>query len=498
MLSNRYIKHLDTLVFALAGYLIVLFFSRYSGIGVSPDSVMYASTAESIARHGNLITFNGKPLMFFPVFYPAFLSICYFFGTNAFLAGTVINGLLFAVVIMVCGWMLSRQAAVPLVYKWFVLTAIVLSPALLEIYTYLWSETLFILLTILFTAAMRQYLIRQTPAKLCVAAIIVAFACITRYAGVALAGAGCLLIILQLDKSLSARIKHAALFLFISISLLIANLIVNYFATGYSTGTREASVTGFSENLYYFGTVLCDWMALSPKAYPAGPYIAIIFILGLLVQLVVAVYRRRTNTYNTVFIALAFSYATFILLIATFSRFERLNSRLLSPLYIPLLIACTHWVVDVFQHLHLKKQLVAYALPIVIAGGFLYHLVLKDWQRYYDEDGYGVPGYTDDDWNKSPFIQYLKSHRSIYKPGVPVYSNADDAVYFFTGMHSVFLPHRSAEKDVRQLFATGHYYVIWFDAFDQDILIGLDELKSQGHLKQLHSFEGGTVYEYSE
>src|SRR6202007_2492698 len=139
MAIPKYLKNLDSFVAAILGFIAVHIYTKYSGVGISPDSIMYQSTAENIYRHGSLLTFNGGPLVFFPVFYPFFLSICLFItgGISTFAAAPVINGVLFGAVIWFSGYIISKFDARSIIYKWLILAALILSPALLEIYTYL-------------------------------------------------------------------------------------------------------------------------------------------------------------------------------------------------------------------------------------------------------------------------------------------------------------------------------------------------------------------------
>ncbi len=108
-----------------------------------------------------------------------------------------------------------------------------------------------------------------------------------------------------------------------------------------------------------------------------------------------------------------------------------------------------------------------------------------------------MPGYTDDDWNTSEFIKFLKTHKHIYKPGVPIYSDADEAVYFFTGESSTLLPHRFFKNDVEKLFKVKHYYLIWFGALNNTELIGLKDIQARETLKMLYQLKDGAVYEYT-
>lgn len=494
MRNSKIIRHIDTLLFAVAGYFAVYFFTRYSGVGISPDSIMYASTAESIYKHGNLITFNGSPLTFFPVFYPAVLSSSFLFGVDTVKAGPVINGLLFAGVILLSGYCISRFKTPSVIYKWLVLAAILLSPALLEIYSYLWSETLSIFLTILFVPCFKRYLNNPGLKPLLIAALVAGLCCITRYAGITVVATGGLMILLDGRIELKKRLLNTFIFGIAAILPLAINLLVNYFSSGLSTGTREPSVTSFGENLHYFGVVLCNWLGLTDATYLYSAALSALILIALIIHFAWRLLRNDLNRYENIFLAYAIIYAVFILLIATFSRFEQLSSRLLSPLYIPLLIACTSWVLGVIKSIRSKGNKWLTALSIIAMAGFLYNLTLIDLKRYDDEFEYGVPGYSDDDWNKSTLITFLKHHKHIYKPGIPIYSDADEAVYFFTGGHATLVPHRFFKADVAKFNQQNQFYLVWFNAMANPELIGLAEIEKHYSVKKLYGFDEGAIY----
>ena len=76
----------------------------------------------------------------------------------------------------------------------------------------------------------------------------------------------------------------------------------------------------------------------------------------------------------------------------------------MSPMFIPLLIACTSWVPDVLKLIRSKCKILLAGVAIIMMLAFEYSTYQTDWQRYDDENDYGVPGYSDDDWNKSEFV----------------------------------------------------------------------------------------------
>jgi hypothetical protein len=498
MKPNIYLKHIDTLIAAFIGFYAIHLFTCYSGVGISPDSIMYASTATNIQAHGSLLTFNASPLTFFPVVYPFFLGVIQFITrVDPISAGSVINSSLFAAVVFVTGWMMERFITHSRIYKCLVLIAIILSPALLEIYSFLWSETLFILEVTLFIMAYHHYMRLHSTFALSIVVIVAAIACITRYAGITLVGAGGLMLLLDDQLTIRRKIKHILILGFGSISLLVGNLFLNSLNTGLSTGKRLPSVTPFSQNLYYVGTVMNDWGALGKFADQFAIPIAAIILVSLIVILVWKAATGQINSYENIVIAFTIVYGLFIILLATFSRFERINSRLLSPMFIPLVISCTSWVPDVIKNIRSKAKYVLSGVAIVMMLAFEYFTLQIDLQRYDDESDYGVPGYSDDSWNTSPFVGFLRSHKNIFKPGVPIYTDADEAVYLFTGMTPTLVPHRFFKKDVDKFFETKHYYYIWFKTLDNTELINIHDIEKVHKLNKLYDLKDGAVYEYN-
>ena len=577
MKLSKYVNNLDSFIAACIGFYVIYLYTAYSGVGISPDSIMYASTATNIQGHFSLLTFNKTPITFFPVFYPFFLGMVQFItGADPIKAGAMIDATLFAGVVFTSGWIMSKflvhtsffdwdnfrkhkfvrkgRILIPIAivllvdylvalhfggkveipdnvvwlgksiffnqppfewYAWFIillrieiiviavsssykrliLAAIILSPGLLEIYTYLWSETLFILEIMFFIIAYWRYMQTHTLKSLLWVAIITAIACITRYVGITIIGAGGLMLLL--DNELpwwKKKVGHILFYGFISISLLVANLVMNSMATGLSTGTREPSITPFKDNLYYIGTVIVDWGAMSEKADPFAILIASVVLLALIAVLLWKASKGKINSYENIVIAFAIVYGLFILIWASIQRFERINSRLLTPMFIPLLIACTCWVPDVLNLIKSKAKYVLAGVAVVLMVGFERATYQTDWQRYDDENDYGVPGYSDDDWNKSEFIVYLKQHKNIYKPGVPIFSDANEAVYLFTGMSSELIPHKFFSKDVQKFYAHKQFYLIWFDNLYNTELVNLPDIMKNKKLVKIGSAKEGEIY----
>jgi hypothetical protein len=456
---------------------------------------MYASTATNMQAHGTIITFNKTPLVFFPVFYPFFLSVIQFITrADPVSAGAMIDASLFAAVIFTSGWIMEKFLSRSRIYKWLILVAIILSPGLLEIYTYLWSETLFILEILFFVIAYWRYLQSHTLKSLIVVAIVTAISCITRYAAITIVGTGCLLLLLDDKLPLKKKFGHIVCYGFVSISLLVGNLIMNRINTGLSTGTREPSITPFIKNLQLVGSVICDWGSLSKEAHQYATWLAGVVLLALIGILAWKTFKRRIGSYENIVIAFAVVYGLFIVISATISRYEPINNRLLAPMFIPLLISCTSWVPDVIKLVKSKWKYALSGIAVIAMIAFEYASYQTDWQRYDDENDYGVPGYSDDDWNKSEFVVYLKQHKNMFKPDIPIFTDADEAVYLFTGMSSTIVPHKFFKDKVQQFYGVKKFYLIWFDNLYNNELISLPDIMQHKKLVKIGSSKEGEIY----
>ena len=149
-------KNLDTIIAAAAGAFTIYLYTKHSGIGISPDSVVYLSTARNIHLNGSITEFDGMHLADFPAFYPIFLSIFMFITRlDPLLFAPVLNGCLFAIIIYLSGWVMEYFIHPSKWRKYIILSFIVISPCLLEVYSMLWSETLFIFWVLLFMFAWR-------------------------------------------------------------------------------------------------------------------------------------------------------------------------------------------------------------------------------------------------------------------------------------------------------------------------------------------------------
>src|ERR1700712_3178738 len=85
--------NVDTLVAAAAGFVFMQLYCRHSGIGVSPDSVTYISSARHILQDFKFRAFDDLPVVDFPAGYPLFLAgLSFITRLDCLVYGPILNG----------------------------------------------------------------------------------------------------------------------------------------------------------------------------------------------------------------------------------------------------------------------------------------------------------------------------------------------------------------------------------------------------------------------
>ncbi|MET4142592.1 hypothetical protein [Pedobacter sp. UYP1] len=489
-------KNLDSLLVALIGFILLLIYTRHTGVGISPDSIVYVSVARNIHEYGALLDYTLKPVVDFPVFYPLFLSVAAFFsGMDPVAAGPWLNALLFALVIFCTGNLIESFQEKNRIYKIAILLSIAISPSLFDVYAMFWSETLFILLSLLFLIAFRSYLRTRSIVALLFCAFIAAITCVTRYAGITAIATGLMMMVFDRSLEWKKKILHCFLFGFLSITLLVANLVRNTMVAESLTGPRESGITSLGDNIFYYGKVICWWLPaldMHPGSYMITA--SVLFVVVCVVYLKRAWLAIAYTTAENCFAAFFIVYTVFIIGVSTLSHFEQINNRFISPVFIPMLITLTCWIPGAVIRFRAVKHRIALGCAGVVLIAFQANELVKLYGMYQEVSEYGIAGYTDDSWKKSQTAGFLRKHASVFKPEYELYSNAAEAVYFNGGLRATSLPHCIEDHDIHDLFCKQAVYVIWFRTIEDPDLINLSALRKRADLVKQYSFNDGDIY----
>lgn len=496
--TTIFIKRYWTAVLAsITACVFIFLFTRHSGIGISPDSVMYTSAAENIRKQFMLADFNLLPLVDFPAGYPAFLAlITLITGTALLPALPIINAMILCGVLFLTDFILVNYRYTSAIYRLLFLAMLATSPVLFEVYAMAWSETLFIFWVMLFIVVAIRYTKCQSSGRLFIMAIVVAVACVTRYAGITLLVTGGFLVLFDGDIDARKKIRHLLLFCITGISLLAGNLVRNNMVAHNLTGIREHALRSPWENIYQVSMTIAGWFPFANW----HPLLAVgVFLLIFIIGLAALVYRVFQQQYfrsvETVVACFFIFYLVFMITAASTSRFEDLSSRLLSPIYIPLVLLAGSCLLQLPRRFVGGKKNILILLILLLFAACQYHdyrLNAEAWEGIKDA---GMPGYTEDSWTQSPIIRYLQKNKPLFSGRM--YSNAPDAVYFLTGIHTRTLPHKEINDEVTAFLKEPAIRVIWLVNGDNPDLVGLDFIRQHAKQLSVQEVDGGAVYSFS-
>lgn len=487
-------RHWDALAACAVACTFVYLFTRLSGIGISPDSVHYESAATHIRDQLSFTDFNDKPLVDFPLGYPLFLAaLSKLSGCSVLKIAPWVNAALLSGLILLTGILMRRMWKITRIYRIAILSLLACSPALMEIYAMLWSETLFLFLSLLFLFALHRYVNSLSWGSLFFAASVAALACVTRYAGITFLATGAWMIFFNGAVPITKKIKHLLVFILTGVSLVVINLLRNRAAAGHSTGVREKALRTLGDNLQQAGGVLSEWLPLPQQQVATG-----LFLLLVTAGACLVLYRLLQQQYFSFMensIAVFFVvYAVFIIGIASVSRFEDLSSRLLSPLYIPMLLTATSWLNSYFRRspsARMRKAFSAMAL-LLLFGALHWHHYTQNAAAWEGIKDAGMPGYAESSWRDSPAVALVRAHKNEIAGAV--YANANDAVYFLTGIHAEALPHKEIAGEIDAFLRQPKLCVIWFTDGENNDLVSLDFIRQHKKLRSVLEAEGGAIY----
>jgi hypothetical protein len=184
---------------------------------------------------------------------------------------------------------------------------------------------------------------------------------------------------------------------------------------------------------------------------------------------------------------------------ATISRFEGLNSRFMTPAFIPLLWSGSYWLVPLSkQSKTLVRKFALAALGVLILSSFQYNQLAADAETWDGVKDAGIPGYTEDQWTKSETVQFIKKNALPFKKNYTIYSDAYDAIYWFTGRPGKFLPAREYEPEVKEFLNDPHCYMVWFNDGVNFDLVDLSFITRVKKMKLVKQFSDGAIYQYGE
>ena len=518
----RFFVSFVILALAIVGIINVMLATRW-GAGTSPDSVVYIAGARNLATGIGFSTIseNGvaTPITHHAPFYSIILAILNVFGLDPIQGARWLNALLFSGIIVLVGFILrellydpaDKTNLTPLFGAAFVLA----SAALLEIHIMLWTEALFLLLSLLGFWILSRFLDGMGYSFLIRSAILIAMAMLTRYIGVVLVATGGLSILMFSRRPFRSRLLDAIVFGIIASIPMVFWLLRNVVLRG-TAANREVFYHPITRHQIGWGiTTLGSWLSIpdsAPGLVKMLPYV----VFGAAFLALVIFKQKRSASGNQISSWVSLSslpsfiriiiifiplYLGFLLFSLTFLDANiPLDSRILSPVLVPLVILVLYSATEGMKMLGQK------AAPrfVLAAAGCLLLVALVaptvDLVRNSYDNGIGFTSRT---WRESPTMAALQDFPS----GRVIYTNAPEAFYLYANRHTRPMPKKFDNANqqqnidyknellaVRQELQESDGVVVYFNSQMWPTLPSAQEILNSLGLEVLEQTADGVIY----
>ena len=351
---------------ALAGLFVLLYGINY-GPGLDYDSMQYVSVARSLQEGEGFVNAKGNPQTLWPPLYPLALTV------TAELMGGIdprdvagpLNAVLFALTIFAAGCWLRLRLESHFLAVWASF-AIALAIPLVEASSWMLSEPLFILLTVLALIETDKFLAEGRTRSLVGAAAFAALAWQTRYIGVVVPLFAAAALLCRRAVPLPRRVRDAAAVALPAALLMAPWLLRVFLISGTLTGRRDEFDFPLHRALLQTAEALRGWahFDLPPIGGPPADLLSFAGVVWAAAAVAAAALiapaafaflkaqwqERRLADWRPLCLFGGFALTYLALLLAVIvsgNAFFRVLPRYLAPLYIPL-IAVAAFALDRF------------------------------------------------------------------------------------------------------------------------------------------------------
>jgi hypothetical protein len=411
------------------GAFFLMFWVTQRAPGVSPDSVTYIETAQSLLDGKGFFP-GSRPMTHFPPVYPLLLSIFgYFYHGDILQAGRLLCALLYSVNLALIGsavWKCTHS----LLATFFSVALFLGSSPIQYVHSMIWSEPLFIVLTLSAILLFERYIINESWCTLAWVALMAGLAMAARYAGAPLLPALIFAILLCSHLPMRARIK-SSIFLFLIASIPIFSWMLRNVLSAQTAFSRTPAI-------HYFTASHAKWLiqTLHDFALPISTplwikafylFIAAVFFIFASITLRGTTFTGETHPPAASVLPATctlFAMAYLLFLVVSVSFFDAaipMDFRLILPAFLALAITVFSliWSISKIR----SQRLIRYSFILFLLLSFSLNLnsaVLL--ARYSHETGWG---YSSREVQQSELLKYLEN----YPDDLKIYSNGPDVCY---------------------------------------------------------------------
>lgn len=247
----------------VTGFIVLALLGGHQENLATPDSLSYYRAAMRLAAHMGY----GTGYTWWPPLYPLALSPFAWFGVSPVVYATWLGWAAFAALVLLVLSM-GKQATRSGLMASALAVSVCISQAMQEIYSFTWSEALFLPLSVAAVCCWSRVVAGNPSRAAVLLSTLLAAACLlTRHVGVSL------LLAMGASLLLTPRLRFADKFrtaLLLSLATLpyAVWLLRTKLISGYFTGPRHPTAVGFAENTVRACDVIANWLV--PHFYFIG------------------------------------------------------------------------------------------------------------------------------------------------------------------------------------------------------------------------------------
>lgn len=503
------------LALSLAAGLVAWFTTYKLGAGLGTDSANYLAAAQNLADGKGLLMFNGAPLTHWAPAYSMLLAgLHLLLGVDVYVIGWVLNIVLFPISIWLSGRLFKNLVGERSLFAFagplFVLTSV----PILSVVANISSDPLFLVIVMLFLLQSQAYLGDPSPRRLLGLGALVVAGIFTRYAGLSLAIAGALLVLLRQPGTPVRRFLSAALFGLVTLLPILAwGYFHNFALAGNLFGSHDYVLETPLQNLLLIPEKIVGWfvpqllLSQLPSIFLSehdftirGLWLAVAFVGLLIAPGTAAGWAKFTGSFNrpAVLPHLAFLFGYFLVLVFTsgyfqlrLPGFDRIHVILLPSLLCLIFLA----VQTVPQRLKAVLSPRAWQLGLLaVCLGLLVFTGFRTYKYALATSQHGDVYYN--------FVNSAPLHQSalavfLRQLSVPedelVYSNTQPVAWFYLRHRIERVPRLDAPQDWP---LEGHGYLVWLKGRYHYLPGLVSEFSGEDWLHLIFSDEFGDVYRF--
>ncbi|HCR71190.1 MAG TPA: hypothetical protein DIW23_07095 [Anaerolineae bacterium] len=433
---------LTFILFAVIGTFLILY-ATPQGLGLLDDSIAYIAGARSMLNgdgYRELWLASNQPMTHFPPGFSSILALVGITGLDPLRGTRFVNALLFGgniFLLGIIGWKMTKSQIAGVVLAILFLV----NASLFRVHSNAMSEPLYIFLTLASFLTFYFYFQLQQKRWLILTGCLVSLAYLTRYAGLALFATFLVSLILLRDTwkdRLTRSLIFIASFIPFALGWSIRNQNVADNATNrtlvYHPITPENIAIGistFSEFLMPFN----EWRRAMVQIPNLIPIIFFILLFILLAWIVPKGLRKffqpATETPEILsFISTLYIFGYLASIISSMTWFDastKFQLRILSPIFVSLLIMFVYFLTKLFH----RQKLLSSFFFLLIFSFSIYGITNEITQLRK-----GGVGYASFQWFDSEAMKFLNE----LPEGTRIYTNEAAAVYLYTNRGAYVLP----------------------------------------------------------